>query len=218
MPYQHILFDLDGTIIDSKLGITRSVAYALEKMGYEKQDPELLTKYIGPPFSESLVEFNHFDPEQVKKAIGFYREHFKEHGIFANTLYLGIEELFEMLVLRGLKLYVATSKPTVFAEQILSNFGLNHYFTCIIGSNLDGTRIQKAEVIEEVLLQGDIQHKETAVMIGDREHDIIGAQKMGIDSIGVEYGFGSFEELDDAGATYVVETIEQLKSLLDTII
>jgi phosphoglycolate phosphatase len=214
MAYKHILFDLDGTIIDSKIGITQSVAFALEKMGCEKQDLDLLTKYIGPPFSESLVNYNHFNPEQVKEAIGYYRERFKEKGVFENTLYPGIKEVFELLIEKGLHIYVATSKPTVFAEQILRNYRLDQYFTCIVGSNLDGTRVHKADVIEEVLLQGNILDRGTALMIGDREHDILGAKKTGLTSLGVEYGFGSFEELEDAGADYVVETVEQLKELL----
>lgn len=218
MAYQHLFFDLDGTIIDPKVGITGSVAYALGKMGFEQTDMDKLTKYIGPPLSESLVQYNHFNAEQVKEAVGYYRDHFKKYGIMQNVLYPGMVELLKYFYDRGIKLYLATSKPLVFAEIILKNYGIEHYFTTIMGSNLDGTRVRKGEVIEELIRVSELTDRSTMVMIGDREHDVIGAIENSIDSIGVEYGFGSFEELEDAGATYVAESIPMLKDLLERLI
>lgn len=218
MAYRHLVFDLDGTIIDPKEGITGSVAYALGKMGFIQTDLELLTKYIGPPLTESLVQYNHFNPEQVKEAVGYYREHFKQYGIMQNHLYPGMVDLLDYFHKQDIKLYIATSKPLEFAEIILKNYGIDHYFTCIMGSNLDGTRVRKGEVIAELLKVAKLTELSEIVMIGDREHDVIGALENGIDSIGVEYGFGSFEELDDAGATYVVESISLLQALLDRLV
>lgn len=218
MAYRHLIFDLDGTIIDPKEGITGSVAFALGKMGLIQKDLDLLTKYIGPPLTESLVQYNQFNPEQVREAVGYYREHFKQYGIMQNKLYLGMVDLLVYFREQGIKLYIATSKPLEFAQIILKNYGIDHLFTYIMGSNLDGTRVKKGEVIAELLKVAQLNDPSEIVMIGDREHDVIGAFENGIASIGVEYGFGSFEELDDAGATYVVESISQLKALLDRLI
>ena len=212
--YRFILFDLDGTLTDPKVGITKSVQYALHKMNIVEQDLEKLTCFIGPPLQVSFKEYYGFDEEQTKSAINYYRERFKEQGIFENELYEGILPLVQLLNEQQYRLAVATSKPTVFAEQILKHFELESYFDLIVGSNLDGTRSSKADIIQFILDYYKGYGNKDFVMIGDRKHDIIGANDTHIDSIAVSYGYGSMEELIESNPTQTAESVEQLKELL----
>ncbi|KOO51677.1 HAD family hydrolase [Viridibacillus arvi] len=214
MNYQYILFDLDGTLTDPKVGITKSVAYALDKMNIEVVDYPKLDLFIGPPLQESFQAYYGLNEQEANEAIGYYRERFKQHGLYENEVYPGIEILLETLKKKGKTLAVATSKPTVFAEKILQHFKLAQYFDVIVGSNLDGTRIAKAEVIHEVLLQLSSPDKSEVIMIGDRKHDLIGAKKEGIANLGVLYGYGSNDELALEEPTYIVSNIEELDSIL----
>jgi len=214
MKYKYILFDLDGTLTDPKVGITKSVEYALNKYKMEVESLDDLIKFIGPPLKESFMEYYSFDEERANKAIEYYREYFKDKGIFENDVYEGIPELLRELKNRGFIIAIATSKPTVFAERIVEHFGLKEYFTITVGSNLDGTRTSKGEVISYVLEQLNINNLEEAVMIGDRKHDIIGAQKNNIDSIGVLYGYGDLEEFQEAAPTYILDSVNDLYKLI----
>jgi len=213
MNYQYVLFDLDGTLTDPKIGITKSVAYALKKMKDWTLDINDLTKFIGPPLNESFTEFYGFTLTESNQAIELFREYFKENGIYENEIYPGIKDLLISLKQSGKVLAVATSKPTVFAEKIIQYFKLEEYFECVVGSNLDGTRTKKKDVIEAVLNELRINEKD-AIMIGDREHDIFGAKAMSMHSIGVTYGYSIGDELSDAGAEYVVDSVSELKKLL----
>lgn len=213
MPYSHLLFDLDGTLTDPKLGITKSVQYALKRLGIEVEDLDQLDPFIGPPLMQSFTEIYSFTEEQASQAITYYREYFSDHGIFENELYSGMIELLEQLIHEGRFLYVATSKPTVFAERILRHFKLDPYFTYVSGSYLDGTRSAKGDIIQHILEEKRLS-AEDCVMIGDRKHDMIGANLNHMDSIGVEYGYGSREELEGAGATVVVATVNDLRRQL----
>ncbi|WP_407269808.1 HAD family hydrolase [Radiobacillus sp. PE A8.2] len=207
--YKIILFDLDGTLTDPKEGITKSVQFALKRIGIDEPVLDNLDRFIGPPLQDSFADFYDLDNTQTNEAIAFYRERFVENGMFENKLYTGISLLLEQLK-QQYTLVVATSKPTVFAEQILSFFQIDNYFEIVVGSNLDGTRNSKAEIIQYIPdIYKDFKQDEF-VMIGDRKHDIIGAVKNGIDSVGVTYGYGSAEELIDAGATYVFGDVDQL--------
>lgn len=204
--YQNLLFDLDGTLTDPGVGITNSVAYALEKYGIKTDDRTQLYKFIGPPLQDSFEQFYGFSKEDAKTAVQYYREYYKETGIFENKLYDGMEHLLQSLCEAGKKLFVATSKPEAFAVQILEYFSVNQYFTYIAGSNMDGTRSKKEEVIVYALKAGKIQDLSSAVMIGDREYDVTGAKKAGIASIGVLFGYGSRKELEAAGADALAES------------
>lgn len=204
--YQNLLFDLDGTLTDPGIGITNSVAYALEKYGIKTNDRTQLYKFIGPPLQDSFERFYGFSKEDAKMAVQYYREYYKETGIFENKLYDGMEHLLQSLCEAGKKLFVATSKPEAFAVQILEYFSVNQYFTYIAGSNMDGTRSKKEEVIAYALKAGKIQDLSSAVMIGDREYDVTGAKKAGIASIGVLFGYGSRKELEAAGADALAES------------
>ena len=212
--YDVILFDLDGTLTDSSPGIMNSIVYALKKYNISVENTDDLRRFLGPPLHESFRDFYGFDDEKSMEAVGFYREYFSTKGLLENEVYSGIREMLEDLKDNGKKLILATSKPQPFTDRIMEYFDLAKYFEFIAGSNMDGTRSKKAEVIAYALESCGITGKSNVVMVGDREHDIIGAKTVGIDSIGVEYGYGDYDEFSDAGATYIVKTVEELKGLL----
>lgn len=212
--YQTILFDLDGTLTDPKEGILNSIEYALQKFNIQINQRDELIPFIGPPLQESFQKFFSFDKEQAWQAVQYYREYFAKQGLFENKVYPGIPKLLERLRTDHRVLAVATSKPTIYSERILERFKLKQYFHLIIGSNLDGTRVAKTEVIRETLAGLSVIKNESVIMIGDREHDIFGAKNNHINSIGVTYGYGSKKELEDAGATYFAASIEELGKVL----
>lgn len=211
--YTTILFDLDGTLTDPKLGVTKALQYALHKLDIEIDTLDTLEKCIGPPLQQSFIDFFSCTKEQSLKAIQYYREYFSTKGIFENKVYEGIPELLKELVNTNITLAVATSKPTVFAEKIMDHFDLSQYFTTITGSTLDNTRTDKKEIIAYAMskLHCDTQ---TTIMIGDRTYDLIGARKNNIDSVGVLYGYGSLEEITAAGPNFIAENVSDLSTLL----
>lgn len=212
--YQTILFDLDGTLTDPGEGITNSVAYALEKFDIKNEDRTSLYKFIGPPLKDSFMEFYGFSEEDALKAIAYYRERFREKGMFENMVYDGIVELLSKLKHAGKKLIVATSKPEEFTLTILKHFDLLQYFDFVAGATMDGSRSEKEEIIHYALEHCQIENLDETVMVGDRKFDILGAKTNGIDSIGVLFGYGSLEELEIAGATYIADSPEELGKLI----
>ena len=212
--YPIILFDLDGTLTDPKPGITKCVQYALAKMGIEEPDCDQLTPFIGPPLAKAFMAFYQMNEQEAAQAVAYYRERFATVGLYENSVYPGIPELLGRLTGQGSKLVVATSKPTVFSVKILEHFGLAAFFSEVAGSNLDGTRVEKAEVIAFALAcLGDIRG-EAAIMVGDRMHDILGAKANGMNTIAVSYGYGSLEELRQAGPQQIVGSVEELAAAL----
>ncbi|PFH87944.1 HAD family hydrolase [Bacillus sp. AFS088145] len=214
MTYNTILFDLDGTLTDPKVGILNSVKYALQNMNKAIPLESELLKFIGPPIQRSFFEVCQFSEKELVNAVRFYREYFSQGGMIENNVYVGIRELLRELKKEKKRLYVATSKPTIFAREILSHFQLDEFFIQIVGSELDGTRIDKGEIIEYIFEKNNDLSKGDSVMVGDRFHDIIGAKTAKIDSIGVTYGYGSELELTDAGANAIVNNVDQLKKML----
>ncbi|HNX13682.1 MAG TPA: HAD family hydrolase [Oscillospiraceae bacterium] len=214
MSYKIILFDLDGTLTDPGLGITNSVKYALERFGIHVGDNKQLYPFVGPPLIDSFMKFYGFSREQAEKAVVCFREYFKDKGIFENVPYAGIKKLLAELKAAEKTLVIATSKPEVFAKQILEHFGLAEYFSFVAGSTLDETRTVKSEVIEYALDSIGPVNLAECVMVGDREHDVLGAKAVGMDSIGVLYGYGSREEFEKAGAAHIVENMETLRKIL----
>lgn len=211
----HILFDLDGTLTDPGLGITNSVAYALDRFGIKVTDRATLYKFIGPPLVDSFMEYYGFPEEQAKAAVTVYREYFAEKGWVENTVYEGIENLLSALAAAGKILLVATSKPQAFAERILAHFGLDKYFAVICGAPMNAPRgYGKADVIREALSAARVTDLSTAVMVGDRHHDIDGAKAVGIAAIGVLYGYGDREEHETAGADVIAERVDTLQKVL----
>ena len=206
MEKEYLLFDLDGTLTDPKEGITKSVRHALKAYNIEVEDLDTLCCFIGPPLKDSFIEYYGFSEEDAVNAIGVYREYFSDRGIFENEVYEGIEEMLKALTASGKKLFVASSKPEVFVRKIMEHFGLDSYFTFMGGADLGETRVKKADVIRYVL--------EKVIMIGDRKHDILGAREVGVDSVGVLYGYGDREELTGAQADFLAETVFDLQNLL----
>ncbi len=214
---KYLLFDLDGTLTDPKEGICTCVQYALASFGIQEPDLDKLEPFIGPPLKESFMQFYDMNEEQAQAAVEKYRERFRDTGIFENRLYDGIPQMLRTLNSKGMFLAVASSKPTVFVERILEHFGIRSYFKAVVGSELDGTRTEKNEVVEEALRQlfGDAPvEKNKVYMIGDRRFDIEGAKAQGVDSVGVTYGYGGMEELREARADYIVRSVEELQRFL----
>ena len=212
--WNNILFDLDGTLTDPKIGITRSVQFALRHYGINVENLDELCSFIGPPLLESFKKHYSFDDQKAKKAISKYREYFSSKGIYENSVYDGVFQMLSDLKSRGKIIILATSKPTVFAESILSHFGIKEFFDFIGGSNLNGSRSEKAEVIEYTVQKCNIDDFSSSVMIGDREYDIFGAKKVGMTSVGVLYGYGSYKELKDARADKLISSIKDLHDFL----
>lgn len=221
MDKKYILFDLDGTLTDPKAGITKCVQYALASAGIDEPDLDKLECYIGPPLDVSFKRFHGMNDEDAWKAVEKYRERFKDIGIFENDIIDGIVQCLEALKEAGKTLILATCKPEEFAFRIMKHFELEKYFTVMAGSGLDGTRKYKNEVIEEAFArlleienENIIEMKADAIMVGDREQDINGAHEAGIEAVGVRFGYAAENELEDAGADYIVDTVQQLTKLL----
>ena len=207
--YTHILFDLDGTITDSQEGIFNCVEYTLEKFGIKVEDRNSLNPFIGPPLVYAFKTYYGFSEDDAKKATAFYRERYSTVGMFENKVYDGVVDCLKTLVENGKKLYVATSKPEVYARKILEHFDLAEYFTFIGGALFEGNRTHKPEVIEYVLKENNIPLSDV-VMVGDRNHDVLGAHDNNIPCVGVLYGFGDRKELEEANAEIIVSTPEEL--------
>ena len=199
-----IFFDLDGTLTDSAPGIIHSVQYALKKYGIEAEENDLRS-FIGPPLVHSFQERFGFDHDKALEAVAYYREYFTAGGMFENSVYPGVEEMLQKLKEDGLMLAVATSKPELFSKQILEHFALTRYFDFIGGAAMDETRTTKVEVLSYALQELQVDPAK-AVMIGDRENDMEAASLLGTESIGVLYGYGSKEELANAGAKVFADT------------
>ena len=214
--YKYILFDLDGTLTDPGLGITNAVMHALKKFNIEVADRSELYKFIGPPLLDSFAKYYGMSNEECQLALQYYREYFKPYGLYENTVYDGIEVLLAELKNKGYKLALATSKPEPFAVEILRHFKLDQYFDFIGGATMDEKRVRKAEVIAYVLESCAITDLSSVIMVGDREHDVLGAKEVGLACIGVLYGYGGREELEAAGASVIVENPEDiLKTILN---
>ena len=212
---EYIFFDLDGTLTDPGIGITNSVMYALQHYGIFVSDRSELYKFIGPPLIDSFQTYYGFSHEQAKEGVAFYREYFTDRGIFENEVYPGIPETLQRLKAAGKRLLVATSKPEPFAEQIMEHFGLADYFDVVAGAAFDETRTQKWEVIDYALDRIGVTDRKSVLMVGDREHDVLGAEKCGlVGCIGVLYGYGSRSELEQAGAVAYAETPAQIADII----
>ncbi len=212
--YPTVLFDLDGTLTDPFLGISRSIAYALERLGRPPLSDEVLRGWIGPSLRSSLAGVLDGDLALVEQGMALYRERYAPTGLFENQLFAGIPELLAALAASGCRVCLATSKPQIFAQRILEHFDLAQHFTIIGGASLDSSRETKAAVIDDVLGQLPAEARVGAVMVGDREHDVLGARQCGLPTIGVTYGYGDRAELSAAGAHAIVDTVAELHSLL----
>ncbi len=212
--YKYVLFDLDGTLTDPGIGITNGVMYALKKFGIEVSDRTELYKFIGPPLLESFMKYYGLSEEDSRQAIVYYREQYNTTGLFENEVYEGIPKLLSELKEAGKMILLATSKPQESATRILKHFGLYEYFDFVGGASMDGSRTKKADVISYVLDSCGITDLEAAIMVGDREHDVLGAKQVGLKTIGVLFGYGNYEELEQAGALYIAEKVEDISGYI----
>ena len=212
--YSTVLFDLDGTLSDPRVGITRGVQAALAAVGVVVDDPDSLVGYIGPPIHDGLVEHHGLAPADVEPAVLAYRAYYRDTGMYENVLYDGVPALLEDLTAAGVVLAVATSKPQEVAAPILEQFGIASWFAFIGGATLDGSRRAKADVIEHTLAALGDPDRSATVIVGDRVHDIAGAEATGIASIGVRWGYAPAGELEAAGAGSIVEDIDGLRRTL----
>lgn len=221
MDKKYILLDLDGTLTDPKEGITRCVQYALASFGIDEPNLDNLECYIGPPLDVSFKKFHGMSEEDSWKAVDKYRERFRDKGVFENAVINGIPQCLEILKAAGKTLILATCKPQVFMYQIIEHFGLDKYLDFAVGSELDGTRKHKHEVIEEVFRQlsektgkSIVELKADAIMVGDRDQDVNGAHEAAVEVVGVRFGYAAPNELEDAGADYIVDTVAELTALI----
>lgn len=211
---QAVLFDLDGTLTDSKPGITRSIQHALRKRGLPVPDADALAPCIGPPLEQTFRERFGLAPDDAVRAVADYREYFEPHGMYENAVYPGIPELLARLRANGVRLALTTTKLTVYAERILDHFALAPHFEHVVGGLPDGRRTDKAELVADALALLDGVPCERAVLVGDRMHDIVGARANGVPAIAVGYGYGAREELLAAGAERLAESVAALGRLL----
>lgn len=212
--YQYILFDLDGTLTDSREGITKSVQYALAKMDIIESNLTSLEHFIGPPLYDEFQRCYGFDDVQAKQAVTAYRERFSEVGWKENLLSDGIPQLLAALQAEGKTLAIASSKPVVFVDKILDLFEISSYFAVVSGASLDGRVSTKEQVVEQALTMLAVSDRTQAVLVGDRMHDAEGARVCGIDCIGVTFGFGGEEELRTAGISKIARDMQELERLL----
>ncbi|AGF56297.1 phosphoglycolate phosphatase [Clostridium saccharoperbutylacetonicum] len=212
--FEYILFDLDGTITDSGEGITKSVQYALKDFGIEVENIKELNKFIGPPLKDSFKRFYNFDDEKAELGLRKYREYYADKGIYENSLYDGIVEVLDKLKKSNKKIILATSKPEVYAKEILKYFKIDEYFTFVGGADFEETRVSKGDVIKYALKEAQVSDLSKTIMIGDREHDIIGAKENNIKSIGVLYGYGDVIELTQARADHIIKNVDELIDII----
>lgn len=209
--YKAILFDLDGTLTESGEGITKSVQYALEKLGKPEPDRDKLKVFVGPPLLEQFMKYAGLQEDEARLAVTYYRERYSVTGIYENQVYNGINEMLDALRAKGYILAVASSKPEYFVQKVLDYFDLGKYFQVIVGSELNGSRTKKSEVIEETLKRLNLSgHRDQVVMVGDKEHDVFGARQAGIQCVAVSYGYGTMDELVNASPLQIVNSPEQL--------
>lgn len=214
--YQILLFDLDGTLTNPKEGITKSARYALDFYGIHVEDLDKLTCFIGPPLQESFQEFYGFSKEKAWEATLKFRERYGTVGLWENEIFPGIADMLKRLKEAGKRLAVATSKPEILAEKVLDRFQILEYFEVVAGSELEGNRITKSEVIEEALRRLGRRPEDCRdiLMVGDRKHDVEGATAFGMDCLGVSFGFAEEGELEAAGAIDTADTVEELEEKL----
>ncbi len=212
---KNILIDLDGTLTDPKVGITTSARYGLEKIGHPIAEDLNIDWIIGPPLKASLAKLLNVDVSDVlaDQALQGYRERFAVTGLYENKVYVGVAETLAQLTQQGFHLYVATAKPTVYARQILEHFDLAQYFKVIYGSELNGERTNKGDLIEYILQQEQL-HAAECVMVGDREYDILGARRNQIQGVAVSYGYGSREEIQHAAPAKIIHTFSDLPNMV----
>lgn len=212
---KYVLFDLDGTLTESGPGIMNAAKIALNHFGIEENNVGNLHKFVGPPLTESFGQRYGMNEADTQEAIAVFRKYYNVTGIYENSVFEGIQEMLQQLKSNGLLLSIASSKPRPMIDIVVDHFDIRKYFDVIVGCELDGTRSQKKEVVDEVIrlfgeLSGDRAVLEHSIMVGDRMYDVNGARECGLECIGVTYGYGTRQELQEAGAAYIVDSVNEL--------
>lgn len=212
---KYVLFDLDGTLTESGPGIMNAAKIALNHFGIEENNVENLHKFVGPPLTESFGQRYGMNEADTQEAIAVFRKYYNVTGIYENSVFEGVQEMLQQLKSNGLLLSIASSKPRPMIDIVVDHFDIRKYFDVIVGCELDGTRSQKKEVVDEVIrlfgeLSGDGAVLEHSIMVGDRMYDVNGARECGLECIGVTYGYGTRQELQEAGAAYIVDSVNEL--------
>lgn len=208
-----IFFDLDGTLTDSKEGIFNSIRYALKFFGIEEKDDEKLSLFLGPPLVQAFMKYYQMGEEDANIALIKYRENFSARGIYQLSVYEGIDRLLRHLKEKHMTVCLATSKPLKYAEEIVNRIGIAKYFDYLAGATMDETRNEKADIIEFIIRQKGYDRKRI-LMVGDRENDVLGAYQNKVEVLGVLYGYGSKQELINAGCKYLAETVEEAERFI----
>ncbi len=212
--YEYIFFDMDGTVSESAPGIIDSIIYALNLLGIEETDREKLKDFVGPPLLESFPKYYGIEGEQLMETVRNFQVYFREKGIWGNEMYPDIPQVLKSLKENGRRIVLATSKPELFAKEIIDRYKIGEYFDFVAGSVMDETRTLKHEVIEYAIENMGISDRSSILMVGDRRFDVEGADKCGIDCMGVLYGYGTREELESAGAAYIAETVLDIARII----
>lgn len=205
-----VIFDLDGTVIDSNKGVTNCVKYALESVGIHEMDMEKLKKFIGPPLTNSFMEYYGFSKKEAEDLVAKYRERYQTIGVLECELYEGVEQTLKSLKEKGYILSLGSSKPETYCNIILDHFKLTSYFDEVVGAQLHGARNEKADVLREVIQRLQIKDLTKVTLVGDTKYDAIGAFEVNIPCLGVSYGFGSEEELL---LNHVVRVVSSMKEV-----
>jgi phosphoglycolate phosphatase len=211
--YKHIIFDLDGTLSDSREGIINSYQYACEKLGISNPGKEKLMSLIGPPLQKAFEDHFGLKGESIQEAVKVFREYYSSKGLYENTLYDNMKELVRDLAKAGSFLYVATSKYDVFARQVMKYFQIDTFFKDIAGADYEGNAT-KIDLITELLRRNGINDPDSVVMVGDTRYDILAAAELEIDSIGVTYGFSTEKQIEDLNPDYIAHQVSELRKFL----
>ncbi|MDL2310723.1 HAD hydrolase-like protein [Peptostreptococcaceae bacterium OttesenSCG-928-C18] len=214
MEKKYILFDLDGTIVDSGEGIKNSIKYSLKKFGIEEKGDEVLNNFIGPPLADSYMKYFNLNEQEADKIVQIYREYYKDDGVYENKLYDGIVDVISELKLRGNNIFLATSKPLIFAKKVLEQHKLTSYFDFVAGATLDNKISEKKDVIKYIIDSNTLKAS-NAYMIGDTKFDIYGGKFFNFKTIGVTYGYGSYEELKEYKADFIVDSPKEILEILE---
>lgn len=212
--YEYIFFDLDGTLIDPKEGITKSVQYALDKFNIRVNNLDELTVFIGPPLKDSFMEYYHMTKDEATLAIKYYRERFKVYGICECTLYNNVINTLDTLKSLNKKLVIATSKPEEFTIEILKKLDIYKYFDFIAGATFNGARSKKSDIIKYAIKSLNILDLSKVIMVGDRKFDILGAKTNNISSVGVTYGYALNNELQECKSDYIINDLLELINII----
>ncbi len=212
--FDYIFFDLDGTVANSKEGVTTSVAYSLKRLNAPALDEATLEKFIGPPLVDSYIKYCGFNREEALDAINKYREYYKDTGIYKFVLYDGIKEMLTSLKENGKKLYIATSKPEIFANKILNKADILELFDGVFGATLDSSRVKKADVLKYALSNLNLEDISKAVLVGDTIFDVEGAKTLGLASLAVTYGYEDREGLVASNPDFLADSVAEIKSII----